>query len=205
MKIAVIGAGSVGGALAKSWAKAGHIVKIGARVLNSEDVKKLIDLHKNITAKSVTDAAKEAEVILVSVPVQAIKEVAELIGIAEDKIIIDATNSVFVKPEGYDNCFEVLKEITKCDHIVKCFNSTGFENMSNPCYGDIGLDMFMAGNSQKAKDIASGLAKEIGFDECYDFGGDDKVSLLEQFAMCWINLAITQKHGRNIAFKIIRK
>lgn len=72
-------------------------------------------------------------------------------------------------------------------------------------YHGEGIDMFCAGNSRKAKEIATQLAKEIGFSECYDFGGDDKVELLEQFALCWINLAIIQKHGRDIAFKLIKR
>jgi len=45
-------------------------------------------------------------------------------------------------------------------------------------------------------------AYDIGFVKCYDFGGDDQVNLLEQFAMSWINLAIIQKQGRGIVFKI---
>lgn len=53
--------------------------------------------------------------------------------------------------------------------------------------------MFMAGSSQRGKQIAVQLAKDLGFAECYDFGGDEKVQLLEHFAMVWISLAIKQK------------
>ncbi|MGH7456222.1 MAG: hypothetical protein ACRENG_33025 [bacterium] len=95
--------------------------------------------------------------------------------------------------------------MTKCEDVVKCFNSTGFENMANPKYGDAGIDMFMAGSSQKGKEIAKQLAKDLGFAECYDLGGDDKIALLEQFALAWINLAIMQKYGRGMAFKILRR
>ncbi len=35
--------------------------------------------------------------------------------------------------------------------------------------------------------------------------GDDKVELLEKFALSWINLAIMQGHGRDITFKMIRR
>jgi len=205
MKIAIIGAGNVGGALAKSFAKSGYKVVIGARNINSDGIKKLIAANKNIIAKSVKEASAEAEVILVSTPVQAIIEVAEQIITDDSKVIIDATNSVFMKPEPYNNCFEALKDISKSKNIVKCFNSTGFENMANPRYGDISLDMFVAGDNLKAKKTVSELAKVIGFDDCFDFGGEDKVNLLEQFAMCWINLAIMQKQGRDIAFKIIKR
>ena len=36
-------------------------------------------------------------------------------------------------------------------------------------------------------------------------GGDDKAILLEQLALVWINLAIFQKQGRNIAIKILKR
>jgi predicted dinucleotide-binding enzyme len=78
--------------------------------------------------------------------------------------------------------------------------------MLNPDYpGFGGIDMFCAGNDKGAKAIATKLAKDIGFSECWDFGGDDKVELLEKLALSWINLAIMQGHGRGIAFKVIRR
>jgi predicted dinucleotide-binding enzyme len=114
-------------------------------------------------------------------------------------------NSVSSKPQGFNNTFEALKSLTNCENIVKCFNSTGYENMANTKYGDEYADMFMAGGSTKGKQVVSQLAKDAGFAECYDFGGDEKVTLLEQFALAWINLAIFQKQGRNIAFKVFKR
>ena len=77
--------------------------------------------------------------------------------------------------------------------------------MKNPVYDGQGIDLFMAGDSAKAKAIAEQLAQDAGFANCYNFGGDDKAGLLEQFALSWINLAIMQGHGRNIAFKLIKR
>jgi 8-hydroxy-5-deazaflavin:NADPH oxidoreductase len=57
----------------------------------------------------------------------------------------------------------------------------------------------------QAKTIATQLALDAGFATCIDFGGDDKVALLEQFALCWINLAMMQGMGRNIAFKLLKR
>ncbi|MDZ7362216.1 MAG: NAD(P)-binding domain-containing protein [candidate division KSB1 bacterium] len=205
MKIAIIGAGNVGRALASGWARAGHEVILGVRKLEDVEIKALVAANKNIGAKSVSESAKDADVILSSVPVAAINDVAKSLGEIKNKIIIDATNSVFQKPEPYAHGVEAFKALTKCEDVVKCFNSTGFENMANPKYGDIGIDMFVAGSSQRGKAIAQQLAKDLGFAECYDFGGDDKIALLEQFALAWINLAIMQKHGRGMAFKILKR
>ncbi|MDZ7650629.1 MAG: hypothetical protein U5K54_27755 [Cytophagales bacterium] len=47
------------------------------------------------------------------------------------------------------------------------------------------------------------MPKDAGFAECYSIGGNDKFELIEQFAFFWINLAMMQGQGRDIAFKII--
>lgn len=114
-------------------------------------------------------------------------------------------NAVFMKPAHYTNTSDAILDNCNCTDVVKCFNSTGFENMLNPMYNGEGIDMFVAGNSEKGKAVASQLAKDIGFATCYDFGGNDKFYALEQFAFAWINLAIVQKHGRNLAFKLIKR
>lgn len=203
MKIAIIGAGNVGSALAVGWAKAGHEIILGVRNLADHDVQALVASSKSLTAQSVSEAAKNAEVILVSVPVAAIADVAQTLRESKGKIIIDATNSVFQKPGPYAHGVEAFKALTTCEDVVKCFNSTGFENMANPQYSEVGIDMFVAGSSARGKAVAAQLAHDLGFAQCYDFGGDDKIALLEQFALAWINLAIMQKHGRNMAFKLL--
>ena len=205
MKVAIIGGGNVGGTLAVSWIKSGHEITIGARDIKSDKVKKVTSQNSSIKVKSVDGAVKEAEVVLIAASPAAVEEITKQLGDVKDKVIIDAMNSISSKPAGFNNTFEALQSLTNCKNVVKCFNSTGFENLADPIYGNISIDMFMAGSNLKAKQFASQLAKDAGFDECYDFGGDDKVALLEQFALAWINLAIFQKQGRNIAFKIIKK
>lgn len=205
MKIAIIGAGNVGGALGLNFARQGHKVLLGARDINSEDVQTLLKASSNISAHSVSDAIEGSEVVLFATPPQVAVDIAKANLSLKNRVVIDATNSVFKKPEPYKTAFEGIKAVTGCEDVVKCFNSTGFENMKDPVYNGTGIDMFVAGNSKKAKEIASSLSKEIGFAECYDFGGDDKVELLEQFALSWINLAIMQGHGRNLAFKLIKR
>ncbi len=149
-------------------------------------------------------AASLAKVLLISLPVKAIVDVAQSLGDLSGKVVIDATNSVFQKPSPYENGLEAFKAITGGD-VVKGFNTTGFENMVDPVYDGQGVDMFTAGSSEHGKSIVDQLAKDAGFGACYDFGGDDKVPLIEQFALAWINLAIMQGQGRDIAFKVLRR
>ena len=114
------------------------------------------------------------------------------------------TNAIRTKPEPYATAYHAFEALTEAE-VVKCFNSTGFENMKNPEYAQHQLDMFMAGDGDTAKSIAAQLAVDAGFAQCYDFGKGDKVALLEQFELAWINLAIFQGVGRNIGFKLLKR
>lgn len=204
-KIAIIGAGNVGSALGKGWLKAGHKVVFGVRDPQSEKTKKAMSLIPGAKTQGINEAGKNADIVVITTPPEAVLELIALLGDLADKVIIDTTNSVRTKPEPFATAYHAIKEITKAQDIVKCFNSTGYENMSDPNYHGEGIDMFAAGNSARAKQVAEQLAKDLGFATCYDFGGDDKVELLEKFALSWINLAIMQGHGRNLAFKLLKR
>jgi predicted dinucleotide-binding enzyme len=205
MTIAIIGTGNVGGALAQQLIKAGHTVLMGAKFPLSDKSIQLATKIGEDRFAAVENAVKQSEVIIITTPPDAVLQIIPQLGNIDGKTIIDATNSVRVKPENYPTGFHAIKAITKSDAVVKCFNSTGFENMLNPIYNGEGIDMFCAGDNKQAKEIAIQLSKDIGFASCYDFGGDDKVELLEKFAFSWINLAIMQGHGRDMAFKIVRR
>ena len=204
-KIAIIGAGNVGSALGKGWLKAGHEVVFGVRDPHSSKTQKALALIPEAKVNTIHEASKNAEIIVITTPPEAVLELIPLLGDVSDKVIIDTTNSIRTRPDPFATAYDAIKEITKAPDVVKCFNSTGFENMLNPIYDGKGIDMFAAGNSKKAKQIAEQLASDIGFATCYDFGGDDKVELLEKFALSWINIAIMQGHGRNLAFKLVKR
>ena len=204
MNIAIIGSGNVGGALAQQWIKAGHHVRIGAKQPLSD---KNMRLAAQIGADRFTDVAsavRQSEVVQIATPPTAVFDIMDQLGDVSGKVLIDATNAVRQKPAPYDTVYHALADKTG-GKVVKCFNSTGFENMLNPDYHGQKIDMFMAGDHPEAKQVATQLALDAGFGACWDFGGADKVLLLEQFALAWINLAIMQGHGRDIAFRVVRR
>ena len=203
MNIAIIGTGNVGGALATNWSKKGHNINLGVNDVNNFKGKDLLK-NENTNVLTIKDAVAISEIILIATPPTAIFEIIEQMGDVSEKIIIDATNAVFKKPEPYATVYHCIADKTTAQ-LVKCFNSTGFENMLNPIYNGEAIDMFMAGDNEKAKSVVKQLALDCGFGTCIDFGKSDKVQLLEQFALSWINLAIMQGHGRNLAFKVLRR
>lgn len=204
MTIAIIGSGNVGGALAQSLIKGGHTVLIGAKTPLSDKSIRLATIIGEDLFTSVENAARQAEVIIITTPPETVLDLIPQLGNTKNKIIIDSTNSVRTKPEGYTTVYHALADKTDAE-VVKCFNSTGFENMKNPDYNGTAIDIFMAGDDTAAKKVVRQLALDAGFAECYDFGKSDKVLMLEQFALSWINLAIMQGMGRNIAFKLLQR
>lgn len=204
MNIAIIGSGNVGGALAQKWIQAGHTLLVGAKFpLSEKNIKLAVSIGED-RFTSIESAVKQCEVILIATPPLAIFDLLAQLGEVSGKIIIDATNSIMKSPEPYPTVYHCLADKTGAE-VVKCFNTTGFENMLNPVYNGEGIDMFMAGDSDKAKSVARQLALDCGFGTCIDFGKADRVELLEKFAFSWINLAIMQGQGRNMAFKVVHR
>lgn len=203
MNIAIIGTGNLGGALATQWANTGHNIHLGVQNLDNFKGKALLNNPKT-NVYTISEAVAASEVVLLAIPPDAILPLIPLIGNLRDKIAIDATNAIRAKPDPYPTVFHCIQALTQA-LVVKCFNTTGFENMLNPNYGNQALDMLMAGDNHQAKDTAKVLSADCGFANCIDFGKSDKVELLEQWALCWINLAIIQGHGRNLGFKLITK
>ena len=205
MQIAIIGTGNVGGALARAWARAGHRIFLGARNLQNPKVLVLSTDGAQITAHTPAEAANVAETVLFAIPPNALRQVLDSLGDLRGKVLIDATNSVRVKAGEFGSVADALRAWTMSMDVVKCFNTLGFNVMEDPQFGGVAADMFMAGSSARGKEIARQLARDAGFAECYDLGGDERIPLLESLAAIWIDLAMAQGQGRNIAFKLLKR
>jgi predicted dinucleotide-binding enzyme len=205
MKIAIIGTGNVGGALATVWSKKGHEISLG--VQNEKEFKgKNLLTNPNTTLNSISEAVKKSELLLIATPATVAIEVAKSLGDTSGKIIVDAMNIVMGRgPAGFSNTSDAILANTNTKEVIKCFNTTGFNNIENPIYGNEAIDAFMAGDSKRAKSLVRDLALEAGFAECYDVGGNDKFTLMESYAFFWINLAMMQGLGRDIGFKILKR
>jgi predicted dinucleotide-binding enzyme len=205
MKIAIIGTGNVGGALATRWASKGHEIFLGVRDTGRFKGMELLNNPRTV-ALPVQEAVSAAEVVLLSTPAMQAVEVAQSLGDTTDKVILDAMNIVMGRgPQGYRSTTDAVLAHTSTRDVVKCFNTTGFNNMADPVYGGEALDLFVAGDSERGRAVAVQLAKEAGFAECYSVGGNDRFELMEQFAWFWINLAMFQGQGREIGFKLLKR
>jgi predicted dinucleotide-binding enzyme len=205
MKIAVIGSGNVGGTLARKWSEKGHEVCIGARDPENSKGRELRGLS-NLRFCTIQDAVRNSGVILIAVPALSAVDAVRSLGDTSGKIIIDSMNIVGgTGPAGFTNVSDAILANTISRDVVKCFNTTGYNNMEDPVYPGAVLDMFMAGDSKRGKQVAHQLAIDAGFAECFDAGGNDKFFLLEQLANFWINMAMSRGFGREIGIKILKR
>jgi len=201
MKIAIIGAGNVGAALAQAFRRCGHEIVFGVKSPDSEKPDQL----------AIVEAANSAEVSILAVPFEAVPEVVESASGFADKVVIDATNPLRVGEGGLNLTLgftssgaEQIAAQAPRAHLFKTFNQTGFENMANA--GRFGLRpvMFVAGDNEAHKPTVLELVADVGF-EASDAGGLRAARLLEPFAMLWIELARNRGLGPDFAFSLQRK
>jgi NADPH-dependent F420 reductase len=166
MKIAIIGSGNVGKALAKSGVKAGHQVTMTATSAEkAADAAKATGAH---AALSNQEAVKDADLVIVAVPYDKLGEVFRGLGTSVDgKIVVDATNHVNTQNPGevlgaVSNAEEIQKRHPKV-RVTKAFNYAFASRMAEPSVDGIHLDGFVAGDDQEAKDKVLEFVKSIGF------------------------------------------
>lgn len=209
MNIAIIGAGNVGGALGKSWAKAGHTIIFGVRDPAGGKTKPpLAEIGGAASSRVVPDAVRGADVIVLATPWNAVPDVINAMGDVRGKIIIDCTNPLSLNSEGSlslavgstTSGAEEVARLATGARVVKAFNTYGWENFADasyPGYGDIKPVMFYCSDDDEAKVMVAKLAADIGF-EPVDTGGLGMARSLEPLALMWIRLSI--RDGRNANF-----
>src|SRR4029077_4202438 len=102
MKLAIIGAGGVGGTLGTAWAqKAGDEIFFGVRDPKSDKVRTLLrTLAGKAQAGTPAEAATFADMIVLATPWNRAEAAIRSMGSLRGKIILDATNPLAMGPDG---------------------------------------------------------------------------------------------------------
>ena len=207
MDIVIVGAGNVGQALADPWVKADHSVTFALRDPAGRNAAAL--KAQGFPVVAMKDAAAAGEVIVLAVPWGAVPDAVKALGAPTGKILVDATNpltSDLSLAVGFaDSGGETVARLAPGARVVKAFNTTGANNMSDSRYaGHTHLMMPVAGDDAHAKATVMGLAGDLGFDPV-DAGPLAMSRHLEPMAMLWIKLAIAQRMGRDFGFALLRR
>ena len=209
MKIAVLGAGNVGGALGKLWAARGHAVCFGVPDPRSEKITALLaGMGRGAQAASNREAAAGSEVVALAVPWPAAEQAIRDCGDLRSKVLIDCTNPLRSDLKGL-----VLGQTTSAAEqvaawsgakVVKAFNTLGAGLYGHAEFAGTRADGFYCGDDAGAKASVSTLIADIGLNPV-DVGPLRNARLLEPLAMLWIDLAINQGWGPKHAFKLLRQ
>jgi predicted dinucleotide-binding enzyme len=195
MKVAIIGAGNVGTALADSLTRAGHDVHIASR--DAADAARVAEATGATAAVSTLAAVDGAEVVIAAVPAAALPELAQEIGAAtRGAIVVDATNRMAFGDAGpsidtTSSNAEDLAALLPGARVVKAFNTLFASKQADPTADGVQLDGYVAGDDAAAKGTVLQLVESIGL-RPVDVGPLVRSRQLEGLA--FLNIALNATH-----------
>lgn len=210
MKIAIIGIGTVGSALARGLKKSPHKIILGTRDVADSATQ---DLAGDVGAEvaSPREAAGSAELVILALPWNVAEGAVKALGDLSGKIVIDCMNPLGMVGGALGLVLghttsggEIVAAWLPGARVVKTLNQVGAEMMAD----NAGLPhrpvMFMAGDDAQAKASVAAVLTDLGF-EPLDAGDMTKARLLEPFGMTWINQALLRGKGRSWAFAAVER
>ncbi len=194
-KIAILGSGQVGDALAKGFLALGHQVMRGTREPAKLESWKS-GAGANASVGTTADAAKWGEIIVLAVKGIGAEPTIEQAGATNlaGKTVIDATNPIeegsppdngvvryFTGPN--ESLMERLQKQAPQARFVKAFNSVGKALMVNPPFKPKPT-MFICGNHEGAKQETTEILTSFGWDTA-DMGGVEVARPIEALCQLW--------------------
>ncbi|WP_431986753.1 NADPH-dependent F420 reductase [Streptomyces griseoflavus] len=182
MKIGIIGAGNIGGNLTRRLTALGHDVSV-ANSRGPETLKELAE-ETGATPVRAAEAARGAEVVVVTVPLKAVPDLPSGLfdGAAEDVAVIDTGNYYPRRRDGRiagiedEGLTESRWTERAIGHpVIKAFNGTYAQDILDrhrPAGDPDRMALPVAGDDEAAKRKVRALIDELGFDTV-DAGGLD--------------------------------
>lgn len=203
----------MGSAIAKSLAKGNYRLLLKAN--SSEGLEPLV---KEITEKNPSadveamacskDAGWEADIIILAVPYQAEKEIAEKIKeVANQKIVISIANPLNETFDGLvtlpgTSAAEELQKLLPGSKVIKAFNTTFAADFSTPVIDGKQIDAFIAGDDKDAVATVAELVNTAGF-RAIDAGKLQVSQTLEQMQLLLIQLGLKYNYNWLAGWKIL--
>ncbi len=181
MKIGIIGAGNIGGALTRRLTSLGHQVKVA----NSRGPETLADLAAETGATAVTasEAVLEVDLVVVTIPEKSVPSLpAGLFDQARDGVVVVDTGNYYWQRDGrIDEIEEGTTESRWVERqlghpVVKVFNNiraAGLMTLGKPAGTSGRIALPVAGDDEEAKALVMRVVDELGFDAVDGGGLDD--------------------------------
>lgn len=209
MKVTILGSGNMAGGFVRQLSAAGHQVRVTGR--NGAKTAQLAGQYKGVEAVRSQDAAADADAIIVATPFEAAAEALQSLGDLRGKVVVDITNPLtadyMALTVGHTtSAAEQIAQAVPGAEVVKAFNTVFAQVLSEGADFGAGqrVAVFVASDSERAKQTAIALAQSIGFDTV-DAGGLKNARYLEPVAGLNIYLGYGAGLGTAIAPVWIRK
>jgi predicted dinucleotide-binding enzyme len=165
MSHAIVGAGNVGQALAKAFARKGVEVAIASKRSAEALAPVAKAIGPTIIPKSLRDAVK-ADIIILAIPFGTQKEVAKATESWQGKIVIDVINAYGVPLEELGNLPSsvVVSQAFPGAKLVKAFNSLAAETLAeDPNVKGGRRVVFLSSDDEGAAAQVAALVEQLGF------------------------------------------
>jgi len=196
-RIAIIGTGSVAGALGPEFAALGHEIVYGSRDPDREAVTALVArTGPGASAMTPAEAARDADIVVLAVPGGLAEQITTSLGDLAGKIIIDPTNHIIRDPDGLPmlgtepSNAERIQAAAPNASVVKAFNTLNWRTMVDPDSSGGPVTIPLVGNDAEAKATVAALVQGMGL-EAIDLGPLRYASVVEGMLLVWINARST--------------
>ncbi len=209
MKLAFIGIGKVGFAIASKLHQKGHEIIVASNNPDSESVKKALAECPGSSLLPVQKAVDAADMVFLATPFNANE--AALQGIAfQGKTLVDCTNPVGpgISHGLRSECSgsELVQELAPDAKVVKAFSIYGFENFADSAFPgyDVKPAMLIAGNDAAPKQQVAAINTDMGF-ETVDTGALSQALHLEHMTLLWVKMVRAGGHHPHFTWAYLEK
>ena len=171
MKIGIVGAGEIGGALARHWGAAGHELMISSR--HPEQLQSLAkEIGPNVKVGTPQEAAAFGDVVMLAVPYGAEPQVGrDLANELKGKVVMDAGNPYpsrdgeMAARDRQRGTGAAAKEYFPGIRIVRAFNAINAGPLADEAFHKPErLGIPLASDDKEALKVAQQLVSDAGFD-----------------------------------------
>lgn len=169
--VAIIGTGTLAGALGPALGAQGYRVIYGSRDPRRDSVLALVQRSgPNASAVSQPEAASQAPVVVLAVPGEVVVEVVGTLGDLGGKVVIDVSGGERkVAPDGYQ---ELTSDSARAERIqarhptmrVVRINLPNIVYFMDPLLTKTRATVFVAGNDPQARETVANLLFDLGVD-----------------------------------------
>lgn len=163
MRIAIVGTGKMGKGFATALASH-HEVIVGSR----DPERARVTSSKTGAARGVSypEAVADADVVILTVPWEAMDDVLPRLGDVTGKILVDVSYPYRKQErqalEGSSTAEEIQKRLPDA-RVLKGWNHVHARHLTSPEVDGIASSVLIAGDDPAAKDVVFGLARDMGF------------------------------------------